>query len=359
MQTPKLQPDDYLQGCASFLAYLKPFMHLRETPQGIECEMTLANGQPVVVSGKNEPHLLLGLMSVLVKLIPEVRTEEQPLMTLVSHKAPVDKQALEATMQPIATTQYTDERSRAARLQIGLTTKVSLHELVKEVARKRAVSVSIAARDLLQEGLARFDKESRTVSPLELLTDYERKANDYEGEESENWIIRADRRLVMRTRLRAGEYERSLSSFTNYILADALSYCPDAAAVRLKSSESVITDEAVAKAVRAIEQTSGVKARALAPQIGLGEQRVLTNMILGGTVLAPARVLAKLSAVLKMPLAVVSVALERRFAAQAVPAFKATGAKPTVQAERKAWSVAIKELQLPADEQERLLKLEG
>ncbi len=356
MKMPKLQPADYLQGCASFLACLKPFMHLRETSQGIECEMILANGQPVVVTGKDEPHLLLGLMSVLVELIP---ADERSAMPPVSRTVPADKQTLEATMQPTATTKITDERTQAARLQIGLTTKVSLHELVRRVAKRRGVSLSIAARDLVQDGLTRFDKESRTVDPSELLTDYERTANDYEGADSESWIIRADRRLVMRTRLRAGEYERSLSSFTNFLLANALSHCPHAAAVREATTSSITSDEAVVEAIKAIEQVSGVKARALAPQIDLGEQRGLTNMILGGSVLAPARVLAKLAVVLKKPLDVVSVALERRFATQCVPAFKATDGKPTVQAERKAWSVAVKELQLPAEEQERLLNLEG
>ncbi|MEE4920000.1 hypothetical protein V2K23_11380 [Pseudomonas alliivorans] len=320
--------------------------------------MTLANGQPVVVTGKDEPHLLLGLMSVLVELIPQVPADERSAMPPVSRTAPAVKQTMETTMQPTATTKNTDERTQA-RLQIGLTTKVSLHELVRDVAKRRGVSLSIAARDLVQDGLNRFDKESRTVDPSELLTDYERTANDYAGADSESWIIRADRRLVMRTRLRAGEYERSLSSFTNFLLANALSHCPHAAAVREATTSSITSDEAVVEAIKAIEQVSGIKARALAPQIDLGEQRGLTNMILGGSVLAPARVLAKLAVVLKKPLDVVSVALERRFATQCVPAFKATDGKPTVQAERKAWSVAVKELQLPAEEQERLLNLEG
>ncbi|MBL0451339.1 MULTISPECIES: hypothetical protein [Aeromonas] len=321
--------------------------------------MALANGQPVVVTGKDEPHLLLGLMSVLVERLPEVRTSELSGIAPVSSITPVDKQALEATMQTTATTKNTNKGTQVTRLQIGLTTKVSLHEQVKKVAKRRAVSVSIAARDLLQEGLARFDKESRTISPSDLLTDYERKANDYEGAKSENWVIRADRRLVMRTRLRAGEHERSLSSFANYILADALSYCPQATAVRAEPSDPGITDEAIAEAMLLIQQSCGVKARELAPRIGLGKHRALTNMVLGGTVLAPARVYEKLSACLEVPLGVVSVALERQFAAQAVPAFKATNTKPAVQVQRKAWSVAVKELQLPADEQERLLKLES
>ncbi|MCS5515326.1 hypothetical protein NWF32_07845 [Pseudomonas qingdaonensis] len=262
-----------------------------------------------MVTGKDEPHLLLGLMSVLVELIPQVPADERLAMPPVSRTVPADKQTLEATMQPTATTKITDERTQAARLQIGLTTKVSLHELVRRVAKRRGVSLSIAARDLVQDGLTRFDKESRTVDPSELLTDYERTANDYAGADSESWIIRADRRLVMRTRLRAGEYERSLSSFTNFLLANALSHCPHAAAVREATTNSITSDEVVVEAIKAIEQVSGVKARALAPQIDLGEQRGLTNMILGGSVLAPARVLAKLAVVLKKPLDVVSVAL--------------------------------------------------
>lgn len=258
-----------------------------------------------------------------------------------------------------STNQNTEEITHAARLQIGLTTKASLHELVKKLASKRAVSVSTAARDLLREGLAKFDEESKTIAPSELLIDYERKANDFGGTGSENWIIRADRNLVIRTRLRAGEYEVSLSSFANYLLADALNHCPDAIAMRVESPGSIITDDAVTEAIRIIEQNCGVKARELAPQIELGKQRGLTNMILGGTVLAPARVLSKLSVALHLRLDVMLVALERRFSLQTVPAFKSTDVKPTVQAERKAWSVAVKELQLPTDEQDRLLKLEG
>jgi hypothetical protein len=262
-------------------------------------------------------------------------------------------------MQPSINAQVIKERAQAARLQIGVTTKVSQHDLVKKVAKKRGVSVSTAARDLLRDGLDLFDQESMTASPSKLLIDYERKANDYEGAESENWIIRADRRLVIKTRLRAGEYERSLSSFTNLILANALSCCQVAAAVLAESSQPVIPDDAVAEALKVIEKSVGIRAGSLAPQIGLGKQRGLTNMILGGTVLAPKLVLAKLATVLKLPLDVLSVTLEHRFSNQALPAFKATESKPTVQLKRKAWSVAVRELQLPADEQERLLDLEG
>ncbi|MNH46943.1 hypothetical protein D3C79_1099510 [compost metagenome] len=60
-----------------------------------------------------------------------------------------------------------------------------------------------------------------------------------------------------------------------------------------------------------------------------------------------------------MPLDVFSVALERSFTSQPVPAFKATSGKPEVDLQRKSWSAAVKELELPADEEARLLQLEG
>ncbi|RMU19801.1 hypothetical protein ALP33_02485 [Pseudomonas amygdali pv. lachrymans] len=359
MKKLKLKPADYLQGCANFLACLKPFMRLQETSEGLECELTLADGQPVRVKGVDQPHLLLNLMAVLVDLIPQADKREQLVTAPVSRTAPADRQAKETIMQPQAIAKPMDEKTRAARETIGLTTKITMHSLVKSVAAQRGVSVSTAARDLLQDGLTRFDKSSRTVDPSQLLNDYERKANDHEGADSENWVIRADRKLVVRARLRAGENERSLSSFTNFIIAEALSECPVASALQAAIPASVITEEAVALAVQKVDQACGVNARLLAPQIDLGNHRVLTNMVLGGSVSAPARVLAKLAAVLTVPLEVLSVALERRFAAQTVPAFKATEGKPTIQTERKAWSVAVKELQLPADEEERLLKLEG
>lgn len=359
MKTQTLQAIDYLKGCASFLAHLKPFMNLRETPQGIECEMIMTNGLPLKVSGKDEAHLALSLMSVLVHLFPDTRCDKPLPTEPVMQPASLINEPLETTMQSLITTQDMSERNQATRLQIGVTTKVSQHELVKKVAKRRGVPVSTAAIDLLRDGLNRFDQESCIISPSDLLIDYERIANDYEGAESESWIIRADRRLVMKTRFRAGEYGCSLSSFTNFILASALSHCAVAAAIHAESSQPIISDEAVADALKVIDQSVGPKARNLTFQIGLGEQRVLTNMILGGTVMAPARVLAKLASALKLSLDVLSVALERRFANQPVPAFKATEGKPSVQVERKAWGVAVRELQLSNDEQERLLELEG
>lgn len=137
-----------------------------------------------------------------------------------------------ATQAHQATTLVLDTGTQAKRLQIDVTSKISLRKMVMEVARNRGVLTPIAARDLLQDGLAWFDHESKVTSPQDLLVDYERRACEYEGLESESWTVPADRRLVMKTRLRAGEYNCSLSSFANLILASALHRCHIATTIR-------------------------------------------------------------------------------------------------------------------------------
>ncbi|WP_282115437.1 hypothetical protein [Pseudoalteromonas arctica] len=359
MKTHKLQTNDYLKGCASFLAQLKPFMNLSETAQGIECKMILANGKPITVTGKDEPHLLLCLMTVLVELLPDMCNNKQLEVEPANRAALLNSQPLEATMQLSTTTKGPSEHSIPRRQQIGVTTKVSQYGLVKKIAKKRGVPISTAARDLLKDALERFDSESMKMSPTDLLTNYEREANNYDGAKSESWIIRADRRLVMKTRLRAGEYNYSLSSFVNFILANELNYNTVADTINKESSLSLNTNEIVINACKIIQLHAGVKAKHLAPQIELGDQRGLTNMILGGTVRAPTRVLSKLASALNLPIEILSAALKHRFETQNVPAFKATECKPSVQANRKSWGVAVRELKLSTKEQKRLLDLDN
>ncbi|MEW7374989.1 hypothetical protein [Pseudomonas putida] len=358
MKKPNLKLADYLNGCASFLACLKPYMSLTKAAQGLRCRLTLPDGTCLDVQGKDEPHVALNLMHALVNVMPLAPREEQKEKMSVSTREPaVNSQATETIMHSEVRAKQMDEATRKAREQIGVTTKVSLLEEIDAVAKQRGISRAIAARDLLQDGLTRFDRESRTKSTSKLLAEYERKANDFAGAQTKNWSIRAERRLVMKTQLTAGEYERSTSSFVNGLLAEALSHCPVAAALAVKAP--VIADASVALALEAIERVKGPKAKQIAAEADLGDNRVLATLILGGSVFAPARVIRKMADYLQVPFDAFSVALERRFTSQPVPAFKATAGKPQVDLQRKSWSVAVKELELSPDEEARLLKLEG
>ncbi|WP_426619484.1 hypothetical protein ACP3TY_06035 [Pseudomonas rustica] len=358
MKMPSLKLADYLNGCASFLACLAPYINLTHTGEGVRCRLTLPDGTYVTVIGKDEPHVVLKLMSELVSVMPHTQHEEQNEKLSVSTIQPVvDSQVRETIMHSEVKAKQMDEATRKAREQIGVTTKVSLLDEIDQVAKSRGVPRSVAARDLLQDGLNRFDRESRTKSTSTLLAEYERKANDFSGAKTQNWSIRAERRLVMKARLTAGEYERSTSLFVNGLLAEALSHCPTAVALAQKSP--VISEASVMMAVKAINGVRGPKAKTIAIEAGLGENRALAQMILSGSVFAPARVLRKMADFLQVPIDAFSVALERCFASQSLPSFKATEGKPEVDLRRKPWDVAVKELQLPANEEARLLQLEG
>ncbi|KWV82724.1 hypothetical protein [Pseudomonas fluorescens] len=358
MKKPSLKLADYLNGCASFLASLKPYISLTRTSQGVRCRLTLPDGNCVNVHGQDEPHVVLNLMHALVNLMPQTPSEDQREKLSVSTKQPVvNSQVMEMIMHSEVKAKEMDEATRRAREQIGVTTKVSLLEKIDSVAKSRGVSRAVAARDLLQDGLTRFDRESRTKSTSKLLAEYERKASDFVGADTQNWSIRAERRLVMKAQLTAGEYERSTSSFVNGVLAEALSHCPVAAALAEKAP--AITDASVALALEAIERVKGPKAKQIAAEADLGDNRVLATLILSGSVFAPARVVRKMADYLQVPFDAFSVALERRFTSQPVPAFKATSGKPEVDLQRKSWTVAVKELELSPDEEARLLQLEG
>ena len=358
MKKPSLKLADYLNGCASFLACLKPYMHLTRTSQGVRCRLTLPDGSCVDVQGQDEPHIALNLMHALVNLMPEAQRVEQKEQQSVSTKQPVaNSQVTETIMHSDVKAKQMDEGTRKAREQIGVTTKVTLLAEIDAVAERRGVSRATAARELLQDGLARFNQESRSKNTSKLLAEYERKANDFFGAKTQSWSIRADRRLVMKTRLTAGEYERTTSSFVTGLLAEALSH--NVLVVPTKEQNPVITDASLVLAMEAINSVRGPKAKAIAVEAGLGENRTLANLILSGSVFAPARVMRKMADFLQLQLDVFSVALERRFRSQPIPAIKATSGKPEVDLQRKPWAVAVKELELPADEEARLLQLEG
>lgn len=358
MKKPSLKLADYLNGCASFLACLKPYMSLTRTRQGVRCRLTLPDDTCLDVVGRDEPHVALNLMHALVNVLPQSAQGEQNETPSVSTQQPVvNSLAKETIMHSEVKAKQMDEKTRKAREQIGVTTKVSLLVELDAVAQSRGVTRSQVARDLLLDGLTRFDRESRTKSPAKLLAEYERKASDYSGAKKQNWSIRAERRLVMKTQLTAGEYEHSTSAFVNGLLAEALSHCPVAAVWAQKVT--AITDAAVVSAIEAIERVRGPRAKTIAVEAGLGENRILANLILSGSVFAPARVTRKMADFLAVPLDVFSVALERSFTSQPVPAFKATSGKPEIDLQRKSWVVAVRELELPADEEARLLELEG
>lgn len=98
----------------------------------------------------------------------------------------------------------------------------SLHKIIKKISIEEDTTVRNTMQSLLWDGLDLFDKRLMTISPSVLLADYNEQFNKYEREENKSYVILNDRHLVMKTRLRAGEYECSLSFLINCLVDKAL-----------------------------------------------------------------------------------------------------------------------------------------
>jgi hypothetical protein len=117
------------------------------------------------------------------------------------------------------------------------------------------------------------------------------------------------------------------------------------------SPQLVVLEEKVA-AVR------GAAARKLAAEVGLGSEVALLNSILAGTVVAPRRVMLRLTKVLDTSVAALTEFFGRVFESREVPAFKAVAGKPRVIDKPTSWEDAVKSLSLSSERTRELLSLD-
>jgi hypothetical protein len=107
-----------------------------------------------------------------------------------------------------------------------------------------------------------------------------------------------------------------------------------------------------------VAAVSGAKARKLAAEVGLGSEVALLNSILAGTVVAPRRVMLRLSTVFDTSVAVLAEFFARLVESREIPAFKATVGKPQIPDKPASWDKAVRSLNLPPERTRELLKLD-
>jgi hypothetical protein len=347
---------DCLKSWASLLGDLAENVCTRQTRSGLQCKVSLPSGHNVVAVGEDSSGAVRNLLIELTKQVP----------TLPECELGIDHPATREVIQAAPgkaqfRTQGTDEGKRmeaaatkVRRETIGVTTKRTLHVAIIELAAAREIDTAVMARSLLMAGWDRFRKDRITHDPDELLDQYESVAHSSGGTESEQWMVRVDRKLAIKIQSAAKEYERSASAITRGLLAEALR---QESAVASPLAE-VPDKEAIENAIVQIGLHRGPAARQLARQVGLGEQRVLMNEILSGAVIPPIRVLNDVAAVLNLPSEVLKVALNDCFQLQTVSGFKAQEGKPEVRIQPQTWQEAVIALGLPPDEERRLLSLD-
>lgn len=354
MKNPNVIAADCLKSWAYLLGDLAEHVSTRKTRAGLQCKVSLPSGQNVVAVGEDSSGAVRNLLIELTKQVPSPLGCEHGIN-------PASREVIQAASGKMQlTTQGTDEGKRmdaltkARRETIGVTTKKTLHTAIAQLAAAREMDKAVLARSLLTDGWDRFRKERMTSDPDELLDQYEKVAISSSGTESEQWMVRVDRKLAIKIHAAAKEYERSASAIARGLLAEAFRYESSTASPVVEGPDKT----AVSNAIDQISLHRGPAAKQLARQVGLGEQRVLMNEILSGAVTPPIRVLNSVASALNLPPEVLTVALNDCFQLQTVSGFKAQDGKPEVRIQPQTWREAVVALGLPPDEEQRLLSLD-
>lgn len=231
-------------------------------------------------------------------------------------------------------------QGKSRQFTIGVTMPVSLKLSLQSVAERQETTFSEAARRFVGAGFEDFDERSFSEGSEALLSLLSSEISKWQPSDREQVMVRLDQHVAVRLRSAAKEYSRSASEFGAMCLAHGLAL----------QAHFVDIEQRVA-AYR------GPAARKLAPKVGLGSHAALLSGILSGSIVAPTRVLAFLSAELEAPAAALASFFKRSFESRAVPSFKAENGKPQISREPTPWKEAVESLSLPADEVKRLLNL--
>ena len=251
--------------------------------------------------------------------------------------------------------------STKGKLQtVGVYVPVTMHEALKAIAEKQNKKFSVLVREMVESGYDRFEDAIEERSGRKVLDGYEQKVASYDGE-SAQWMARLDRKLSLELKLTAKEYGRSASQIIGGLLAEELSYCPQAQTVASSISATIaqaISDPAeVGRAQAAIASLVGPKANELANHLGLPGKRRLVNEVLFGIVRAPRVVMRNVAEYFQVSPEAMNEAVSLNFRQLAAPSFKAPNGQPRVLTEPVSWEEAVKALNLPHDEEVQLLAL--
>lgn len=297
-------------------------------------------------------------------VIPEgLQTQASPKeVSMRSHYEPALPRALQAPRSaPVTSTKDTLQT-------VGVYVPVAMHEALKDVAEKQSKKFSVLVREMVKSGYERFEGAIEERSGRKVLDAYEQKVASYDGQ-SEQWMARLDRKLSLELKLTAKEYGRSASQIVGGLLAEELSYCPEAqtaassvsaatAQAITATAAQVIADPAeVARAQAAIAGLLGPKANELANHLALPGKRRLVNEVLVGIVRAPGVLMRNVAEYFQVSPEAMNEAVSLNFRQLAAPSFKAPNGQPRVLTEPVSWEEAVKALKLPHDEEAQLLAL--
>ncbi|KGH09731.1 hypothetical protein P368_02325 [Comamonas thiooxydans] len=233
-------------------------------------------------------------------------------------------------------------QAKGRQVTIGVTMFLSLKHALQNAAKQQQTSFAEVARNLAFVGFEDFDERSFFESSDKLLSKFSTELGKWSAPETEQVMIRLDQDLAVRIRSSAKEYRRSASEFGAMCLAHGL----------VLQTELVELEQKVAV-------YRGPSIRKLAPLVGLGSYAAAPlSGVLVGSIVAPKKLLIRLSEVLEVTDLALGEYLRRAFVNRPVPAFKAENGKPHVTPSATRWRDAVQSLNLPSEQVKELLQLD-
>lgn len=110
----------------------------------------------------------------------------------------------------------------SSRLIIDIKSNITQFDLINEIAKKSNVPFTIAAYNLLKNGMDRCDNELKTTILSNLFDKYVGIVDNYKELEQIYIIVEVERYLVMKIRLRAAEYGYDTDYFSYLIIANEI-----------------------------------------------------------------------------------------------------------------------------------------
>ncbi|BBI98683.1 hypothetical protein FGKAn22_03760 [Ferrigenium kumadai] len=242
------------------------------------------------------------------------------------------------------TSHMTAERfhSKTRQITVGVTMSTRLKDHLVSLADSQRTSFAEVSRRIAVFGFEDFVDKSLFVSSKSLFETLGSELRGWQSSDSEQVMLRLEPGHAARIRATAKEYGKSASELGALFIAHGL----------------VLQEQLVSLEAK-VSNCKGAAIRSLVAQVGLGSYAAsLLSGVLVGNVRAPKALLKRLESIFEAPEALLTTLFKRSFNNRMVPAFKAENGKPEVSKSPTPWGVAVKSLNLPADQTKALLDLE-
>lgn len=335
-----LDPADFAQGQMLLSRLPDTFSNILQTAElhldaegrtFVSYEIAGAGKREVAAASSNEA-IRLALVEIASLLTASTESQEA---------GPMNASEIESTSGEATSSSPDRSLSKAKQQTLGASLPLSLKEHLNSIAAEEATSFAEVCRRFVLFGFEDVVAQSLHASPTSLFEMLGNELHEWGGSSSEQVMVRLDPGHAVRLRSVAKEYQKSVSELTVLCTAHGISL-----------------QRALASLESRVSNCKGAAIRNLVVKLGLQPAATpLVSSILAGNVKAPRKLLARLASAFEAPESLLSTLFRGSFDRRLVPAFKAEGVKPRLSTAPTTWTLAVKSLNLTAEDTKALLDL--